>query len=264
MNINKIRISILFLTISISIFVSCDFIKDSFTFKDKTKDFVEALMDKDYGKCISQMALENENGKKVNIDTLKLGLEQFRNVIERDFGHDFEYSLMKSEKKRSTVKIENTPPNSTLAYIQFSNKKDFGVFEVLFDDNSKKIRFINKLNYKKPIPNMMLFWLLTILPLTVLVFNIYVIRKIKKSTLPKKWMKYIAILFFNVPTILYTAAEGFSFNLIDFQFLFGVSFNYMGFAGSVWSFGLPLGGIYWLRKLGQYKIDELYDEQNNK
>ena len=145
---NKIRISILLLTISL--FVSCDFVKDSFTFKDKTKEFVETLMKKDYDKCVTQMALESEMGKNTNIDTLKLGLEQFRGLVQRNFGDKFEYSLMKSEKKRSTIESENTPPNTTLALIEFTNEKEFGVFQVLFDDNSKKIININTLDVKAP------------------------------------------------------------------------------------------------------------------
>ena len=254
---NKIRISILLLTISL--FVSCDFVKDSFTFKDKTKEFVETLMKKDYDKCVSQMALESEMGKNTNIDTLKLGLEQFRGLIQRNFGNKFEYSLMKSEKKRSTIESENTPPNTTLALIEFTNEKEFGVFQVLFDDNSKKIININTLDVKAPIPNMILFWFFGVLPLAVLLFNIYAIREIKKSTLSKKWLKYLAILFFNVPTITYSAVEGLSYKILNFQFFFGISFSFMGFMGSVWTFGIPLGGIYWLWKLKQHKFDEEFN-----
>lgn len=257
-NMNKIRISILLLTISL--FVGCDFVKDSFTFKDKTKEFVETLMKKDYDKCVSQMALESEIGKNTNIDTLKLGLEQFRGLVERNFGDKFEYSLMKSEKKRSTIESENTPPNTTLALIEFTNQKEFGVFQVLFDDNSKKIININTLDVKEPIPNMFIFWLFGFLPLSILLFNIYAIREIKKSTLSKKWLKYLAIIFFNLPTITYSAVEGLSYKLLNFQF-FGISFSFMGFLGSVWTFGIPLGGIYWLWKLKQHKIDEEFNTE---
>lgn len=259
---NKIRISILLLTISL--FVGCDFVKDSFTFKDKTKEFVETLMKKDYDKCVSQMALESEIGKNTNIDTLKLGLEQFRSLVEKNFGQNFEYSLMKSEKKRSTVEGENTPLNTTLALIEFTNEKEFGVFQVLFDDNSKKIININTLDIKEPIPNMVIFWLFGILPLSILLFNIYAIREIKKSTLSKKWLKYLAILFFNVPAISYSAVEGLSFKFLNFQFLFGISFSFMGFLGLVWTFGIPLGGIYWLWKLKQHKFDEEFNVEKEK
>ncbi|MBC5864486.1 hypothetical protein [Flavobacterium turcicum] len=255
---NKIRIS--FLVLTITLFVGCDFIKDSFTFKDKTKEFVETLMKKDYDKCVSQMALESEIGKQTNVDTLKLGLDQFRGLIERNFGNKFEFSLMKSEKKRSTIESENTPPNTTLALIEFTNEKEFGVFQVLFDHNSKKIININTLDVKEPIPNMVVFWLFGFFPLLILLFNIYVIRKIKKSSLSKKWLKYLAIIFFNLPTIKYSAVEGLSYKILNFQF-FGLSFSFMGFLGSVWTFGIPIGGIYWLWKLKQHKIDEEFNTE---
>ncbi len=198
-------------------------------------------------------------GKNTNLDTLKFGLDQFRDLIERNFGNKFEYSLMKSEKKRSTVVRENTPPNTTLAFIEFSNDKEFGVFQVLFDDKTKKIINIKTLEVKEPKPNMLIFWLFGIIPLTVLLFNIYVIRQIKKSTLTKKWVKYLAVLFLNVPAISYAAIQGLSFKLLNFQILFGVSFSLMGFLGSIWTFGIPLGGIYWLWKLKQRKEAEEYD-----
>lgn len=256
----KIKLSFLILTLSL--LTSCEFIKDSFTFKDKTEQFVESMMKKDYDKCISQMALESELGKNTNSDTLKLGLEQFRVLVEKNFGNNkFEYSLMKSEKKRSTVESENTPSNTTLALVEFSNNKDFGVFQVLFDDKSKKILNIKALDVKAPKPNMLIFWLFGLIPLTVLLFNIYVIRQIKKSSLTKKWLKYLAVLIFNVPAISYSAVKGISFGLLSFQILFGISFSVMGYLGSIWTFGIPLGGLYWLWKLKQRKDNEIFNPQ---
>ena len=257
---NNLRLSILISTIFL--LSSCQFIKDSFTFKDKTKEFVETLMQKDYNKCISQMALESDIGKNTNIDTLKFGLGQFRTSIEQNFGSDkFDYSFMKSEKKRSTIESQNTPPNTTVAMIEFSNKNELGVFQVLFDDKSKKILNIKTLDVKSPKPSMVLFWLFGLIPLTVLIFNLYIISKIKKSTLTKKWLKYLTVLFFNVPAISYAAVGGLSFKLLNFQILFGISFSFMGYFGSIWTFGIPLGGLYWLWKLKQHKKDEGYDQQ---
>lgn len=248
------KIKTIYLLITFTILTSCQFVKNSLTFKDKTQDFVENLMKKEYDNCISKMALESEMGQNTNIDTLRLGLDEFRELIERNFGNgNFEYSLMKSEKKFSTIESENTPPNTTLAFVEFSNKNEFGVFKILFDDNSKKIINISTLDVKEKKPNMTLFWLLVILPLGVLIFNIYIVIKIKKSSLSKKWLKYLAVICLNVPTISYAAVSGFSFELISFQILFGVSFNIMGYLGSVWAFGIPLGGLYGFWKLKNIK-----------
>lgn len=249
--------------VSLLSLTSCEFIKDSFTYKEKTENFVENLMEKNYDACLSQMAFESEMGKNSNKDSLKIGLGEFRTVIAKNFGEKFEYSFMRSEKKRSTIESENTPPNTTLAFVEFSNQKDFGVFKILFDDQSKKIINITTLDVKEPKPNMVVFWLLAIVPLSVLAFNIYVIRQIKKSDLKRKWLKYVAVTVLNTPAISYAAVGGLSFKLINFQILMGIGFTLMGYLGSVWTIGIPLGGIYWLWKLKQRKSKVLpVDDQN--
>lgn len=100
---------------------------------------------------------------------------------------------------------------------------------------------------------MTLFWLFGLLAICIPVFNIYVIRQIKRSNLKKKWLKYIAVIFLNTPAITYAAVNGLSFKLINFQILLGVSFGYMGYLNSYWTFGIPLGGLYWFWKLRQQK-----------
>ena len=246
-------IRILLLIFSLFLLTSCEFIQDSFTYKEKTENFVDNLMKKNYDECISQMALESELGRNSDKDSLKIGLNEFRILIAKNFGEKFEYSFMKSEKKRSTIESENTPPNTTQAFVEFSNEKEFGVFKILFDDSSKKILHITTLNVKESKPNMFVFWLFAIIPLSVLAFNIYVIRKIKKSNLKKKWLKYLAVTVLNTPAISYAAVGGLSFKLINFQILMGIGFTLMGYLGSVWTIGIPLGGIYWLWKLKQRK-----------
>ena len=256
----KLKVSILIL--ALTLLTSCEFIKDSFSYKDKTKTFVEDLMAKDYDKCISQMVIESDLGESIDIDNLMIGLEQFRSAIKQNFGNEFEYSLIKSEKKRSTIANQNTPPNTTRALIEFSNKKELGIFQVHFDDKTKKIIDITMLDVKYPIPNMLLFWLFGLLPLTVLIFNIYIIRQVKKSELQRKWLKYIAIILLNVPAISYAAIYGLSFKLLSFQILLGQSFSLMGYSGSVWTFGIPLGGFYCLWRLRKHKYDREITAQN--
>jgi len=68
-------------------------------------------------------------------------------------------------------------------------------------------------------------------------------------------LKYIAVIFLNVPAFTYAAVNGFSFNLLSFQFLLGISFSYMGYLNSAWTFGLPLGGLYWFWKLKMKKLE---------
>ncbi len=241
--------------LTVSLLTGCDFIKNTFTYKDKTKEFVETLLKEDYNKCVNLFALEHETAKNTNIDTMIMGLANFRQLIVNNWGTELEYSFMKSEKLFSTVETENTPPNTTLVFVEFNNQKDFGVLEVLFDDTSKKIMSIKTLDVKAPIPTMTLFWLFGLLAICIPVFNIYVIRQIKRSDLNRKWVKYIAVTFLNTPAITYTAVNGLSFKLLNFQILLGVSFGYMGYLSSYWTFGIPLGGLYWFWKLRNQKIE---------
>jgi hypothetical protein len=243
---------ILLTALTISMLTSCEFISNTFKYKDTTKEFSQALIKEDYKKCISLMAMEHETANKnPNTDTLKIGLANFRQSIVKNFGTDLEYSFMSSEKKFSTEEGESTPPNTTVVFVEFANKKEFGVLKVLFDDKSNKIINIKTLEVKESIPSMTLFWIFGLIAICVLLFNIYVIRQVKRSNLEKKWLKYIAILFFNVPALTYNAVNGFSYSLLSFQVLFGLSFSYMGYLNFAWTFGIPLGGLYWLWKLRQ-------------
>jgi hypothetical protein len=246
--------------LTVSLLTGCNFIKNTFTYKDKTKEFVETLIKEDYKKCVDLMAMDHEMATNTNIDTMKMGLANFRQLIVNNWGTELEYSFMKSEKKFSTIEAENTPPNTTLVLVEFNNQKDFGVLQVLFEDKSKKILNIKTLDVKEAIPTMTYFWLFGLLAICIPIFNIYVIRQIKKSDLKKKWLKYIAVIFLNVPALTYAAVNGFSFSLLSFQILLGVSFGYMGFLNSYWTFGIPLGGLYWFWKLRQSKNEKIETE----
>jgi hypothetical protein len=212
---------------------------------------METLLKKDYNKCVRLMAMDHELARNTNIDTMKLGFANLRQIIIKNWGEKLNYSLMQSEKRYSSVAADNTPPNTTLVLVEFSNEKDFGVIQALFDDKSQKILNIKTLDVKEPIPTMALFWLFGLLAICVPMFNIYVIRQIKRSDLKRKWLKYIAVIFLNVPAITYAAVGGLSFKLLNFQILLGISFSYMGYLNSYWTFGIPLGGLYWLWKVRQ-------------
>jgi hypothetical protein len=170
-------------------------------------------------------------------------------VLVNNFGSDLNYSFMKAEKTFSTNDAESTPSNTTTAEIEFSNDKEFGVLKVLFDDTSGKILKINALDVKQPIPSMTFFWFFGLIAIVVPIFNIYVIKQVKRSQRSKKWLKYLAIVVFNVPAITYTAIGGLSVQPLNFQILLGISFSYMGYLNSAWTFGLPLGGLYWFWRL---------------
>jgi nitrate reductase NapE component len=251
----KIMRKLLLPILTISLLTSCDFIKNALTYKDKTEELVEMLLTEDYEKAVDLFAMEHDMAKNTDVAVLKKGLADFRKRIVDNFGTELDYSFMKAEKKISTTEEDNTPPNTTVALVEFSNGKEFGVFKVLFDDNSGKILNLNTLDVKEPIPSMTIFWLFGLLAICVPIFNIFVIREIKRSDLRKKWLKYVAVIFLNVPAITYAAVGGLSFKLLNFQILLGISFGYMGFLNSYWSLGIPLGGLYWFWKLRTKKIE---------
>ncbi|WP_185144266.1 hypothetical protein [Dysgonomonas alginatilytica] len=224
-------------------------ITNAFTYKDTTKGFVESLFKEDYDASIEYLVAEDYRNAGISTDSLKSILSTFRQYTVDRFGTDLNYSFLTSRKTISTIESENTPPGMTEVTIQISNQKDFGVFKVLFVDDTHKISKIDILNIKEPIPSMLGFWFLGVLVICIPIFNIYVIIKIKRSSLKKKWIKYIAVILLNAPTIVYSAVNGFSLKLLTFQFLFGIGFNFSGYINCYWSFGIPLGGLFWLWRL---------------
>ncbi len=251
---------VIILILIIFALTSCEFISNPFKYKNTTEEFVEAVINEDYDKCIDLFAIEQPMDQNALIDSIKAGLPGFRHLIVSNFGEHLEYSLMKSEKTFSTIEGNSTPPNTTRVLVEFSNQDEFGVLTLLFDDTSKKIINLKPLDVKQKVPNMLPFWLFGLLALCIPIFNIYVITLIKKSNLKRKWLKYLSVLFFNVPAITYSAISGIGFKLLNFQILLGITFNYMGYLNSMWAFGIPLGGLYWFWNLQTKKENLKYNE----
>lgn len=107
------------------------------------------------------------------------------------------------------------------------------------------------------------FWLFGLLALCVPIFNIYMMVRVKRSQYKKKWLKYLAIIILNVPAVTYNAVNGLSLQLLSFQILFGISFQYIGYLNSAWTLGIPLGGLYllWQLKNGKDKPTEFATEE---
>jgi len=238
----------------------CNLINSLSSYRTTTESFTNSLINRDFDKCISLMAVGKAND--ADIRQLKVSLDTFSNVIVKNFGNKLEYSFMKAEKKFSSDKEDNLPPNTTLVQIEFHSDKYVGVMEVLFDDKTKKIDNIKALDVKQPIPDMTKFWLFGIFAAIVLTFNIYTIVMVKRSGLKRKWLAYIGIILLNVPTIQYHAIEGLFFKPLYFQILLGVSFQTTGYFGSVWDVAIPLGAIIALWRISRLnKEADLYDPE---
>lgn len=231
----------------------CNLISSLSGYNSTTETFTNSLINRDFDKCISLMSVGRASDADVR--QLKVNLDTFSKIIVRNFGTKLEYSFVKAEKKFSSNKEENLPPNTTLVQIEFHGDKYVGVMEVLFDDKTKKIDNIKALDVKQLIPDMTKFWLFGIFAAGVLAFNIYTIVMVKRSGLKRKWLAYIGIVLLNIPTIQYNAIGGLSFKLLYFQILLGVSFQKMGYLGSAWAVAIPLGAI-----IAQWRISQLNKE----
>jgi hypothetical protein len=237
----------LFLIIFSVIFISCcGLFNNTATYEKTTRNFIETLLRDDYINAVQYFNIENETSD--NIDTLIIEMTYLKKILKENFGENLDFSFVKSQKGSLDFS-----ENATTVFIEFSNKDNIGMFEVIFDDISGKILNIRILNVYEKIPSMIYFWLFGLIALCVPAFNIFVILKIKKSDLEKKWIKYFIIALLNFPTIIFNAVHGFSISWLSFQFLLGISFSFTGYLGSSWAIGIPLGGIYWLWKLKKHE-----------
>lgn len=211
-------------------------------------------MQGDHEAVLQLMALEHESAKNVDHAALEEGMGQLREQVVQHFGSDLAYSFIKTEKTFTTGENKQLP-NTTLLYLQLANSKEFGQFQLLFDDNSGKVLNIQLQDMKAPIPDLLPFWVFCLFTLAVLIFNIYAIIQVRKSQVTKKWQKYLLIFLLNVPTIGWSAMGGFFVQLLNFQILLGVSFSMMGYANTACAFGVPIGALLVLWKLRQGKYD---------
>lgn len=246
----------------ITLMTGCEFLRDTGTYKTTAKEFIEALLKEDYNTCISHVAMDHERAKGINVDTLKKRLGSIRATIIENFGADLDYTFMKAEKTFGSTN-DRDDTNTTTLLLQFSNNKEFGVLEFAFDDVSKKILSLNVKDVKESVPSTAIFWLFGLVALCVPVFNIYMLIKIRNSNLRKKWLKYIAVILLNVPTITFALMSGITLNIFNFQILLGISFAFMGYLNATWSFGIPLGGLYWFWRLKRKVNLPLEDNTNS-
>jgi len=244
-------------SIALSLLASCNMLSDAIAYNDTTKAFVEHLINQDYNKCVDLMAKDRGTAKDIDRETLIMNLSNNREVFVGNWGRELDYTFIKSEKKFSTNEAQSMPPNSILVLTEISNGQHVGMVQTLYDDQTKKIISINISDLKAPIPSMTPLWAFGLLAICVPIFNIYVITKLLRSDRKMKWLKFIAIMFLNTPSIIYAAVGGLSYKLIDFQILFGFSFAAMGYFATYCSFGIPLGGLYWLWRLNQPKEEEI-------
>ena len=226
---------------------SCTFIGNVKNYNKTSKELINSIIDEDYEKAYTFFAYDKYG--EIPIDTFKIQIKKFRTLVVDNFGTKFDLSFMHAEK--TTFSSNGLGPYPTKVQIQLKNDTHFGYFTIIFDDEVNQVLNINIENSKDAIPSMILFWIFGLLPLLVLIFNIYTIRKVVKSDVKRKWLKILGIFILNVPSFTYSIVNGFMVDLLSFQILLGVSFGIMGYISTFWTFGLPIGSF-----IANYKISQ--------
>lgn len=244
--------AIIFISIS-----GCNFIQNAYKYNDTNKEFVQYLLKRDYDKAVGHMALDREEMGSQSPENLKAGLSELSGILIENFGENATTRFCSASKSYSSVKEDNTPPNTTVVLMEVVGKNHFAVFRFLQDDISGKILAVRIVSNRYDVPNMLSFWLFLIPVLIVLGFNIYVLVSVKRSNVLHKWRKYLMIIFLNLPTVVYSAVGKLSI-VLSIQLMFGISFSLLGYSGSVLKFGIPLGSLYvlWKLKKGLYKTND--------
>jgi hypothetical protein len=257
---NNIKLLLLISFVSFA-FYGCNFIGNVSNYSKTSKELIDGIVKEDYDKVQSLCVIKNDSICGVQIDTFKRRIPIFRKVLISNFGTQLSYTFITAEKTLGGSE------NSTSVSIQFENKQVFGVAEIVFDDRVNKVLKFNIKNIKDPVPDMTIFWLFGLLAISIPLFNIYTIVKIKRTKMKKKWWGYIVVIIFNFPTIIYAAIGGFSFYLYNFQVLLGMGFSLEGYLNSIWSFGIPLGSLFmlwWLKfRVSNSEVSALTEEVIN-
>lgn len=214
------------------------------------------IIDGEIDQSVNAFAFEHEGFKNMNKNTLNEGLYQFRTDMISQYGKDVKFTFIEARKHFSND--NNSIPNSTNVNFLFQNDKNYGFVKFIYDDNSKKILNVMPEFSNKPLPSMALFYIILIIGLLIPIFNIYVFNMIRKSELKRKWLKYIALILLNFPTIKYFPLEGFDFQFLNFQFL-GYGFSYYSIFSNV-VIALPIGAIYWFWKLKKLQQEQEYNQ----
>lgn len=235
---------------------SCQFYSNTKEYKKSAVVFMDNIMNGKIDENIDLFALEHEGMKNMDKNVLNEGLYQFRTDMISQYGKEVEFTFLGANKHYSTN--NNTIPNSTNVNILFQNDKNYGIIKFIYDDNTKKVLNVSPEFSNQPLPSMVLFYAVAIIGLAIPIFNIYVFNMIRKSQLKLKWLKYIALIFLNFPTIKYAPLDGFDFQFFNFQLL-GYGFNFTSIFSTL-AIALPIGAIYWFWKLKKIQKEQEYNQ----
>lgn len=230
--------------------------------------FVEHMVKGDYEQLFTQINWDQEGLVK---DSVIDYFDVLRYRVQSDFGRDLQYKAL-GYKQNQLIWTSNPDarqefggkPGVKYSYVQISDPFRFSVFQLGLDANNKVLS-INMANDIYPIPDSTRFWSIGILLLViVLAFNIFVLVRVYKSDVTRKWLKYLIVVLVNIPAIGSKLMGGWFFKMFSFQ-LMGIGFAAHSYLDAYWVIGLPLGAIivFWKLRNNLYRTqedDSFYEE----
>lgn len=97
--------------------------------------------------------------------------------------------------------------------VQISDRHHFSFFKITMDSQNRVLS-VQMAGDIYPIPNMQaMWWIGGGVLLVVFLFNVYVLIRVYKSDVTRKWLKYLIIALLNLPVIGYTSVGGVFFNI---------------------------------------------------
>lgn len=240
-------IAFLFLSLSLKTFQTVAQSRNNI--EELSSNFVHSLVN---GNSDAALGLIDPN---LHQDSASAMLDALRYRLMNNFGKEISVKTLGSEQVvlllGSNKLLSQSPRRS---YVQIEDGYKFSVIQVVFNDANKIVSF-GMLREIYPKPKTQRMWMIGIpILLIVLGFNIFVMYKVYKSDVRRKWLKFLMILLLNLPSIGYSAINGVFFKIIYINLL-GVSFSYSSYWSTYLVISFPIGAIivYWKLKNNLYR-----------
>ena len=131
----------LILVIIVILSTSCGMMGNIKEYQDTTQEFTETLLAEDYEKCMDYLVQE----EGLDQGEIKEKLMRLREYLFSNYGEDLNYSLVSAKQNKISLTSGNfdTNPNQTVMKVKVSNEQNYFIYDIIFDDDSKKIKTLN-------------------------------------------------------------------------------------------------------------------------
>ena len=232
-----LRTRTIFLLLVVTTLSSCNFFDEYFTARNKTLEFVNALLAEDFKKCAELMpwALYPESPK----DTLEMRMRVFKKKLDERMGLNLKATFLSSlTDKNSAVE---PPEIHKLGVVQLANDTCYAKFEVRFDNKTGQVDNIELVSIDT-VPQKANLYVFGFFSLVALSINVFAIWKVMKSSFKRKWLWIIGIMLLNYPALVFTITKGPMLSWNNVPFL-GLDFTYRDIDELGTVVGLPIGAL---------------------